>query len=137
LLCLSPITIAGIQQTVAEALLGLIQEEGTANELIVGLESLSIGNLANDNSLEDPVAEDCAMFDGNAVKNDLVASNARDGNRVGGDASLNDLQQMGRVLHRFDLFESFFDDFVGDIDWGGEDYDGDEGLLEEIADSAE
>jgi hypothetical protein len=99
LLCSSPITIAGIQQTVAEALLGLIQEEGTANELIVGLESLSIGDLANNDSLEDPVAEDCAMFDGNTVKNDAVYSNARDGNGAGGDASLNDLQQMGWVLH--------------------------------------
>ncbi len=136
-MCSLPITIAGIQQTVAEAFLGLIQEEGTADELIVGLESLSIGDLANNDSLEDPVAEDCAMFDGDTVKNDAIDSNARDGNGAGGDASLNDLQQMGQVLHRFDLFESFFDDFVGDIDWGGEDYDDDEGISEEIADSVE
>ena len=37
------------------------------------------------------------------------------------------------VLHRFDHFDSFFDDFVSEIEWGGEDYDGDVELSEEIA----
>ncbi len=58
------------------------------------------------------------------------------GNRPGSDATLNDLndlRQMGRVLHQFDHFESFFDDFVSEIEWGGEDYDGDVELSEEIS----
>jgi hypothetical protein len=55
-----------------------------------------------------------------------------DGVEAGGNnASLNYLRQMGRVLHRFDVFKSFFEDFVSEIDWGGEDYDGDDGLAKE------
>ncbi len=111
------------QQTIAEALLDLGQEE--EHELIAGLESLTI-----DEDLTD------GMSNGVTVGNDGVDSNARGGNRPGSDASLNDLndlRQMGRVLHRFDHFESFFDDFVSEIEWGGEDYDGDVELSEEIA----
>jgi hypothetical protein len=31
---------------------------------------------------------------------------------------------MGQRLHRFDILESFFDNVAGDIEWGGDDYDG-------------
>ena len=76
------------------------------------------------------------MSNGVTAVNDGVDSCARGGNKVGSDASLNDLndlRQMGRVLHRLDHFETFFDDFVGEIEWGGEDYYGDVELSEEIA----
>ena len=132
----STVFIAGNnQQTAAEALLGLFHEEGTADELIVGLETLSLGDHANDDSLEDPT--DVDTFDGAALVDAAFANGADNDNSAGGDASLDDLRQMGRALHRFDILESFFDDFVGDIEWGGPDFEGDEGLLAEMADSAE
>ena len=75
--------------------------------------------------------DDGVAANGDTVDDNLVDRNAFDGVYSGGNATLNDLCQMGRVLHRFDIFESFFKDFVGEIDWGGEDYDGDDGLAEE------
>ena len=129
------LTIAGNQQTAADALLGLFHEEGTADELIVGLDTLSLGDHADDDSFEDPADGD--MFDGAALVDAALADDAVDDNEAGGDASLNDLRRMGQALHRFDVFETFFDDFVGEIEWGGFDYEDDEGLLGEMADSAE
>ena len=88
-------------QIAAEALVGLLShagEQGTADELIVeselgslslGLDSLSLDDDANYNSLS---MEDSEAIDGNAVG----------GVEAGGVASLNDLRQMGRVLHRYD-----------------------------------
>jgi hypothetical protein len=102
----------GNHQIAAEALLGLVQE-GTANyELIVGL----VGN-SNDESMEDPAAD-----------GDTADGNAADGNEADGDTedrneAMNGLRQMGQRLHRFDILEMFFDDFAGNIEWGGEDYD--------------
>jgi len=102
-------------QNAAVALLGLFQE-GTANdELIVGLDSLSIGN-ADDNSMKDPLADGDAT-DGNATDGD-----AADGDMEGGEATMNYLQQMGQRL-QFDILEWFFDYFACDIEWGGEEYD--------------
>ena len=123
------------QQTAAEALLGLFHEEGTADELIVALDSLSLGDDADDDSLESPA--DVDIFDGAALVDAAFANDAGDDSGAGGDASLDDLRQMGRALHRFDIFESFFDDFVADIEWGGYDYEGDDGLSAEMDDSAE
>jgi len=98
------IFIAGNQQTAAEALLGLFHEEGTADELVVGLDSLSLGDHADDDSFEDPA--DGNMFDGDALLDTAFADDAVDNNGAGGDASLDDLRQMqmGRALHRFDVF---------------------------------
>ena len=42
---------------------------------------------------------------------------------------------MGQRLHRFEILESFFDDVAGDIEWGGEDYDG--ASLFDVSDLAE
>ena len=129
----STVFIAGNdQQTAAEALLGLVHEEGTVDDLIVAYDALSLGDHADDDSLEDS-----DMFDGAALVDAAFANGADNDNSAGGDASLDDLRQMGRALHRFDILESFFDDFVGDIEWGGPDFEGDEGLLAEMADSAE
>jgi hypothetical protein len=135
LLYSSTIFIAGNQQTAAEALLGLFHEEGTADELIVGLDTLSLGDHADNDSFEDPADGD--MIDGAALVDAASADDAVDDNGAGGDASLNDLRRMGQALHRFDVFETFFDDFVGEIEWGGFDYEDDEGLSGEMADSAE
>jgi hypothetical protein len=111
----STATTTGDHQNVTEALLGLFQE-GTPNDesLIVGLDSLSIGD-TDDNSMEDPLADGDAA-DGNATDGD-----AADGNMEDGEAAMNGLRQMGQRL-QFDILESFFDDFAGDIEWGGEDY---------------
>ena len=83
---------------------------------------MSLGNHADYDSL--------SMEDSKAIDSDAV-----DGVEASGDSSLNDLRQMGRVLHRYDVFESFFDDLVGGIEWERD--DGDEGLSEKMADSAE
>jgi hypothetical protein len=74
----------GVHQNAAVALLGLFQE-GTANdELIVGLDSLSIGE-ADENSMEDPLA-DGDETDGNATDGD-----AADGDMEDGEATMNGL----------------------------------------------
>jgi hypothetical protein len=126
-LALTAATTACAHQIAAEALLGLIpeatadvefiQEEGTANnELIVGLiDSLSIGD-SNNKSMEDPA--------GNAADGNGADGNKADGNREDRNADMNGLQQMGQRFHQFNILESFFDDVAGDIEWGGEDYDG-------------
>ncbi len=120
-------TTAHAHQIAAEALLGLVpeattnvefvQEEGAADDkLIVGLiDSLSIGD-SDDESMEDPAGD---AADGNGAD-----GNETDGDREDRNAALNGLRQMGQRLHRFDILESFFDDVAGDIEWGGDDYDG-------------
>ncbi len=109
-------TTTGDHQNAAEALLALFQEGTPNNEsLIVGLDSLSIGD-ADENSMEDPLA------DGDAVDSNATDSNAADGDMEDGEAAMNGLRQMSQRL-RFDILESFFDDFAHDIEWGGEDYD--------------
>ena len=97
------------------ALLGLFQEGTADDELIVGLVSLSIGD-DDDNSMQDPLA-DGDVTDGNTTDVDTA-----DGDMEDREAAMNGLRQMGQRL-RFDILESFFDDFAGDIEWGGEDYD--------------
>jgi hypothetical protein len=120
-------TTAHAHQFAAEALLGLVpeatakvefvQEEGAADdELIVGLiDSLLIGD-SDDKSMEDPVGD---AADGNGADGDKA-----DGDREDRNVALNGLRQMGQRLHRFDILESFFDNVAGDIEWGGDDYDG-------------
>jgi hypothetical protein len=109
--CVSPpATTIGNNQIATEALLGLIQEGTADDEWIVGLDSLSIGN-SKDASMEDTVAD----------------SNAADGNAADGAAAndaMIDLQQMGQRLHQFNILETFFGEFAGMIDWGGDNYDG-------------
>ena len=39
------------------------------------------------------------------------------------DSSMDGLRRMGRWLHRFDALEDIFDNFVGKVEWGNEDYD--------------
>ena len=97
--------------------------------------SLPLGDHTDDDSLEDPA--DIDIFDGAVLVDAAFAEDAVDDNAAGNDASLNYLRQMGQAHHRFDVFKSFFDDFVGEIEWGGFNYEGDEGLLAEMADSAE
>ena len=97
------------------ALLGLFQEDTANVELIAGLVSLSIGN-DDDNSMEDPLA------DGDATDGNTTYVGAADGDMEDKEAAMNGLRQMGQRL-RFDILELFFDDFAGDIEWGGEDYD--------------
>ena len=101
----------GDDQNAAVTLLGLFQESTTDDELIVGLDSLSIGN-ANDYSMEDPLADGDAT-DGNATDGD-----AADGDMEGGEATMNGLRQMGQRL-QFDILELFFDDFAWNIEWEG------------------
>jgi hypothetical protein len=105
-------TTTGIHQNATEALLGLFQKGTAKNELvvIVGLDSLSIGD-TDDDSMEDPAADGDAA-DGNTADGDME-------DRI---ADMNGLRQMGQRL-RFDILESFFDDFAGDIEWGVADYD--------------
>jgi len=111
----STATTTGDHQNAAVALLDLFQEGAAEDELIVGLDSLSIGN-ADDNSMKDPLADGDAT-DGNATDGD-----AADGDMEGGEATMNYLQQMGQRL-QFDILEWFFDYFACDIEWGGEEYD--------------
>ena len=101
-------------QNAAEALLGLFHEGTTDDELIVGLDSLSIVD-ADDDSMDDPAADGNAA-DGNAADGDAADSDMEDRN-----VAMNGLRQMGQRL-RFYILESFFDDFTGNIDWGGADY---------------
>jgi hypothetical protein len=79
------------------------------------IDTLSIGDSDNE-SMEDPAGD---AADGNGADGDET-----DGNREDRNAALNGLRQMGQRLHRFDILESFFDDVAGDIEWGGDDYDG-------------
>jgi hypothetical protein len=111
----STATTTGDHQNAAVALLGLFQEGTADDELIVGLVSLSIGD-DDDNSMQDPLA-DGDVTDGNTTDVDTA-----DGDMEDREAAMNGLRQMGQRL-RFDILESFFDDFAGDIEWGGEDYD--------------
>jgi len=97
------------------ALLDLFQEGTAEDELIVGLDSLSIGD-ADDNSMEDQLA------DGNATDGNATDGDAADGDMEDGEATMNGLRQMGQRL-QFDILESFFDDFACNIEWGGEEYD--------------
>jgi hypothetical protein len=88
----STATTTGDHQNAAEALLGLFQESTPDNEsLIVGLDSLSIGD-ADDNSMEDPLADGNAA-DGNATDGDMA-----DGDMEDGEAAMNGLWQMGQRL---------------------------------------
>lgn len=36
---------------------------------------------------------------------------------------LDGLRQMGRRLHQFDVLDHLFDDIVGDMEWGDDDFD--------------
>jgi hypothetical protein len=110
----------GNHQNAAVALLGLFQEGTADDELIVGLDSLSIGD-ADDNSMEDPLTDGDAT-DGNAADGNAADGDATDGDMEDGEATMNGLRQMGQRL-LFDILESFFDDFACDIEWGGEEYD--------------
>ena len=92
------------------ALLDLFQESTAKDELIVGLESLFIGN-TDDNSMEYQLADGSATY-----------GDAADGDMEDGEATMNSLRQMGQRV-QFDILESFFDDFACDIEWGGEEYD--------------
>ena len=96
--------------------------------MIVGLDLLSLGDHTDDDSLEDPADIDSLT----APCWSMLHSPT-----MGNNASLNDLRKMSQAHHRFDIFESFFDGFVGEIEWGGFNYEGDEGLLAEMADSEE
>jgi len=93
----------GDHQNAAVALLDLFQESTAEDELIVGLDSLFIGD-TDDNSMEDQLA------DGNATDGDVS-----DGDMEDGEATMNGLRQMGQRL-QFDILELFFDDFACDIE---------------------
>jgi len=111
----STVTTTGNHQNAAVALLDLFQEGTAEDELIVGLDSLSIGD-ADDNSMEDQLA------DGDATDGNVIDGDTADGDMEDGEATMNGLRQMGQNL-QFDILESFFDDFACDIKWGGEEYD--------------
>ena len=81
------------------ALLDLFQEGTAEDELIVGLDSLSIGD-ADDNSMEDQLA------DGNAIDGNAKDGDVADGDMEDGEATMNGLRQMGQRL-QFDILESF------------------------------
>ena len=66
--------------------------------------------------MEDPATGGDAA-DGNAADGDAIDVDTEDRN-----AAMNGLRQMGQRL-RFDILESFFDDFAGNIEWRGADYD--------------
>jgi len=82
------------------ALLDLFQEGTVKDELIVGLDSLSIGD-ADDNIMEDQLADGDAT-DGNATDGDTA-----DGDMEDGEATMNGLRQMGQ-RPQFEILESFF-----------------------------
>ena len=107
----STATTTGDHRNAAVVLLNLFQEGTAEDELIVGLDSLSIGN-ADDNSMEDQLADGDAT-DGNATDGD-----AADGDMEDGEATMNGLRQMGQRL-QFDILELFFDDFAWNIEWEG------------------
>ena len=108
-------TTTGDHQNVAVALLDLFQEGTAEDELIVGLDSLSIGD-ADYNSMENQLA------DGNATDGNTKDGDAADGDMEDGEATMNGLWQMGE-RHQFDILESLFDDFTCDIERGGDEYD--------------
>ncbi len=66
------------------------------DELIVGLDSLSIGD-ADDNSMEDTLTDGDAT-DGNAADGNAADGNAADGDMEDGEATKNGLRQMGQRL---------------------------------------
>jgi len=111
----STATTTGDHQYATVALLSLFQEGTADDELIVGLDSLSIGD-ADDNNMDD------LFSDGDVADGHATDGNAADGDMEDGEAAMNGLRQMGQRL-RFDIHKSFFDDVAGDIEWGGEDYD--------------
>ena len=112
---MSTATTTGDHQYATVALLSLFQDGTADDELIVGLDSLSIGD-ADDNSMEDPFS------DGDVTDGHAPGGHAPDGDMEDGEAAMNGPRQMDQRL-RFDILELFFDDFVGDVEWGGEDYD--------------
>jgi hypothetical protein len=96
------------------ALLSLF-EEGTAkdDELVVELDSLSHGK-ANNKSMEDSAADSDAA-DGNAADIDATSR----------DLTMNGLRQMGQRLHQYDILKLFSNYHVGNIEWGGVEYEDD------------
>jgi hypothetical protein len=95
----STATTTGDHQYATVALLSLFQEGTADDELIVGLDSLSIGD-ADDNSMEDPFS------DGDATDGHAPDGHAPDGDMEDGEAAMNGLRQMGQRL-RFDILNRF------------------------------
>jgi hypothetical protein len=81
----STATTTGDHQNAAVALLGLFQEGTADNELIVGLDSLSIGD-ADDNNMDD------LFSDGDVADGHATDGNAADGDMEDGEAAMNGLR---------------------------------------------